>query len=542
MPISFQPAAPFDAGLSAYGGAANATLQGNQLLAHAYASRAQANQQQAMAEMQLKAHAAGQNADLMQRDRQFDATLREKQDTRFAETGLAYDQMAFKGEAETAHLMAQQQQQQEHAQLDVWANSQKMSQVERVRLEQQKNGVGALKALYNDGKGSITKEDMYDGIAQLHTGINVGENRLKREQAEIIADAKNAQMEKTKVETEGLRRSQLARSADVNSLWNFVQDPSKRPAVEEEVTAYMPEVAAMKDAGGPAGLAARGMFEKEVARKMQSYGFGSRQTIDPKTGVPITHDEDTARIKAEAEAVKHATGPKPITPEEMTKHALAVAGIVSKAAEKAAEANQPWDAAKLKAENDKHMELFLDNLKKIQAAQAPVKEKATGEQDKLNVIEKAKTVMSGVTEGKGYVDPESKQLVGDRLIPILKGQIQKNLTEWMGLVNKYGTIEQVKSPEIKNRMLTLMEKNNSIALYGQKEAPVEKQPTYTGPDSFLGGSPSRSVGTEGNAPYPIGKITPISGNFGMYFRDERGRTFFKGDDGKYVLSAISRNR
>lgn len=542
MAINFQPAAPFDAGLSAYGGAANATLQGNQLLAHAYAQRAQMQQQQLSQEMVLKAQAAGEQGQLMQRDRQFDATLREKQDSRFAETGLAYDQMAFKGEAETAQLMAAQQQQQEHAQLDVWANSQKMSQVERVRLEQQKNGVGALKALYNDGKGSITKEDYYDGVAQLQTGINVGENRLKREQAEMVSEARQAQMEKTKVETEGLRRSQLARSADVNNLWNFVQDPAKRPAVEEEVATYMPEVAAMKDAGGPAGLAAKVMFEKEVARKMQSYGFGSRQTIDPKSGVPITHPEDEARIKSEAEAAKHAST-KGMSQEDMVKHSIQISSDVSKDAAKAAELNQPWDVAKLKSENDKRMELFLSNLKKIQAAAHPEEgTKATAEQSKLNTVEKMKTDMSGITEGVGMKDDKGK-IVGDRLFPEERLQVQKNLTEIMGLIQKYGTIDQVKSPEIKKRMQQLVESNDKIVLYGRKVAPTPPV------GSYLAGRRTADVNATGvgsdsgvYAPKPYGKVTPIPGNYGTYFYDERGRTFYKERNGTYTLSSISRNR
>lgn len=538
MPISFQPAAPFDAGLSAYGGAANATLQGNQLLAQAYAHRAQMQQQQVSQEMAMKAQAAGEQGQLMQRDRQFDATLREKQDGRFAETGLAYDQMAFKGEAETAQLMAQQQQQQEHAQLDVWANSQKMSQVEKVRLEQQKNGVGALKALYNDGKGSITKEDMYDGIAQLQTGINVGENRLKREQAETLAEAKNTQMEKTKVETAAKQFQLDQMNAVKGNRVQFKPNDAKRPEVESEVSDYMPDVAAAAKAGDPA---AKAKFDGEVMRKMQQYGYGGDYWTDSKGDIHPT-EEYSSRLKAETEAAKHA-GTKGMSQEDMVKHSLHVAGEVSKVAAKAAELGQAWDDKKLQAENDKMMEMFLKNLKTIQSAAHPEEGvKAVGEQSKLNTVEKMKTDMSGITEGVGMKDDKGK-IVGDRLFPEERLQVQKNLTEIMGLIQKYGTIDQVKSPEIKKRMQQLVESNDKIVLYGRKEAPTPPV------GSYLAGRRTADVNATGvgsdsgvYVPKPYGKVTPIPGNYGTYFYDERGRTFYKERDGTYTLSSISRNR
>lgn len=363
MAINFAPAQPVYAG-----GAAQATLAGNSLLASAYSQRAQMQQQQMMQEMSLKANAASEQGQLLQRDRQFADTLRERKDARLGEQNLAYDQMGFKGELASAEMIAHQQQQQEAAQLNVWANSQKLTQQQKVEADQDANALGSLDGLVT--KGIITPEEKLQYVAKIKSKglIDVVAEKMKREQAESMAEMRKSQTALNDQKTEDARRSQLARNADVNNLWKFVPDPTKRADVDREVMISDPDLVAQSNMPGVQGMAAKAAIAKRVNDLMQERGLGTRQTLDPKTGLPVTHDEDAARIKARAEAAKQH-GPREMSQEEMTKHALTVAGDVSKAADKAAELGQPWDAVKLKAENQKRMDLFLENLKTIQGAQ-----------------------------------------------------------------------------------------------------------------------------------------------------------------------------
>lgn len=227
MPILYEPAQPVSAAVSlgAGGGAAAVRAQTNPLLV------AQQNNMLGLYGQgaALAARAVEGAAERSQNASQF----RLAQELQARERGNDRDLEASMFQAQQEARLAQQRQ---AADLQGWLMNQEMSQKEVMRLQQQKSAIGEVVA-----NPDLSPAEKREFITKLRSGIDVGEARMKQQEAKRMQAQEQLIVEQTKKAALLEQETRKLNAKSAQDRVEVVQDPIIKKQVEVEFDQTFPE-------------------------------------------------------------------------------------------------------------------------------------------------------------------------------------------------------------------------------------------------------------------------------------------------------------
>lgn len=272
---------PVSASLSAAGGAADVMTKDFPTLASMY--------QHATS---LSAGSAQANAQRMQQDRQFNASLQNQQAAtqgQFNEEDANRDTQAA---MDQAHIQAAQQQQVQHAQLQAWLNGQEMTQQETMRLTQQKNAVADI-----NSSSLLTDDEKQNAILKLKTHIDIGQQRLQQQQEKAKTEMMQNQSQLLASKVKDEEDAQDYSASKINDQMQFRPDATQQPKIETELDLTNPGLRQNNPA----------QFQAMVSKEMEARGLG-QHWFKTRTGEMKMDPGEMEALKAKYAAQKSGAG------------------------------------------------------------------------------------------------------------------------------------------------------------------------------------------------------------------------------------------